>query len=126
MSWPPKPADLTEDAVEIPDNITKFLSKLLTGNMEPPKLCSEKVQRLVNSFGQGLVFGLTCGPVKTPKHILLPHAVKSLTTNVQLIQIINRCGMMACPTRRLKKSILNSVFISWLQRQKLNSTSREH
>ena len=60
--------------------------------MEPPKLCSEKVQRLVNSFGQGLVLGLTCGQVKTPKHILLPHAVKSLTNNVQLIQIINRCG----------------------------------
>ena len=32
------------------------------------------------------------GEVKTPKHILLPHAVKSLTNNVELIQIINRCG----------------------------------
>ena len=35
---------------------------------------------------------MTCGRVKTPKHILLPHAVKSLTNNVELIQIINRCG----------------------------------
>ena len=50
MSWPPKPADLTEDAIEIPDNIKTFLSTLLTGNMEPPKLYSERVQRLVNSF----------------------------------------------------------------------------
>ena len=50
MSWPPKPADLTEDAIEIPDNIRTFLSTLLTGNMEPPKLYSERVQRLVNSF----------------------------------------------------------------------------
>ena len=49
MSWPPKPADLTEGAIEIPDNIRTFPSTLLTGNMEPPKLCSERVQRLINS-----------------------------------------------------------------------------
>ena len=49
MSWPPKPADLTEDAIEIPDNIRTFLSTLQTANMEFPKLCSEKVQHLVNS-----------------------------------------------------------------------------
>ena len=30
MSWPPKPTDLTEDAIEIPDNIRTFLSTLLT------------------------------------------------------------------------------------------------
>ena len=60
--------------------------------MEPPKLCSERVQRLVNSFGKDLVFGVTCGQVKTSKNILLPHAVKSLTNNVEPIQIINRCG----------------------------------
>ena len=35
MSWPPKPADLTEDAIEIPDNVRIFLSTLLTGNTEP-------------------------------------------------------------------------------------------
>ena len=50
MSWPPKPADLTEDAIEIPDNIRTFLSTLLNGNMEPPKLCPERVQRLDSSF----------------------------------------------------------------------------
>ena len=65
---------------------------LLTGNKEPPKHCSE-VQRLVNSFGQDLVFRVTCGQVKTPKHVLLPHAVKTLTNNVELIPIINQCGM---------------------------------
>ena len=38
VSWPPKSADLTEDAIEIPDNLWAFLSTLLTGNLEPPKL----------------------------------------------------------------------------------------
>lgn len=111
MSWPPKPADLTEDAIETPDNVRIFLSTLLTGNMEPPKLFfSERVQRLVNSFGQDLVFGVTCRRVKTPKHILLPHAVMSLTNNVQLIQIINRCGH--------GMSYSQIVFRSWVLRQK--------
>ena len=31
-------------------------------------------------------------PKKPPKHILLPYAVKALTNNVELIQILNRCG----------------------------------
>ena len=53
---------------------------------------SQRVQRLVNSFGQDLVFGVTGGRIKTPKHILLPYAVKSLTNNTDLVQIINRCG----------------------------------
>ena len=60
MSCPPKPTDLTEDATEIPDNVRAFLSTLLTGNMESPKLCSERVQRLVNSFEQDLVFEVAC------------------------------------------------------------------
>ena len=53
-----------------------------------PKGCSALIAR----FGQDLIFGVTCGRVKTPKHTPLPYAVKSLTNNVELIQIINRCG----------------------------------
>ena len=90
ISWPPKQSELTVDAVAIPDNVRSFLSTLPTGNRE--KSSSQRVQRLVNSFGQDLVFGVSCGRVKTPKHILLPYAVKSLTNNVELIQIVNRCG----------------------------------
>lgn len=55
MSWPPKQSELTVDAVAIPDNVRSFLSTLLTGNRE--KSSSQRVQRLVNSFGQDLVFG---------------------------------------------------------------------
>ena len=35
---------------------------------------------------------MTGGRKKPPKHILLPYAVKTLTNNVELIQILNRCG----------------------------------
>ena len=61
MSWPPTQSELTVDAIQIPDSVRAFLSTLLTGNTEPQKFCSERVQRLVSSFGQDLVFGVTCG-----------------------------------------------------------------
>lgn len=93
-SWPPKPCELTENAVIIPDVLKEFLFTLLTGSTEFPGLqsCSPKIQRLIISFGQDLVFGASGGRQKPPKHVLLPYAVKSLSNNVELIQIINRCG----------------------------------
>lgn len=37
------------------------------------------------------LFGISCGRQKPPKRILLPYVVKSLTNNVDLIQLLNRC-----------------------------------
>ena len=54
MSWPPKQPELTADAVQIPDSVTEFLCTLLTGITEPERVCSQRIQRLVNSFGQDL------------------------------------------------------------------------
>ena len=50
------------------------------------------MQRLTASFGQDLVYAVTSGKVKPTKHVLLPVAVKTLTGNVELIQILNRRG----------------------------------
>ena len=48
------------------------------------------MQRLVNSFGQDMIFSVTGGRQMSPKHILLPYAVKSLT--VEPIEMLNRFG----------------------------------
>lgn len=61
MSWPPKQLELTVDAVQISDSVRAFLCTSLTGNTEPHKFCSQRVQCLANSFGQDLVFGVTNG-----------------------------------------------------------------
>ncbi|CAH3160923.1 unnamed protein product, partial [Pocillopora meandrina] len=53
---------------------------------------SEKVSRLINSFGQDLVFGAIGGRQRPPKQVLLSYAVKSLANNVELFQILHRCG----------------------------------
>ena len=70
----------------------RLATLLIASPKYPEEPCSSKVQRLVNSFGQDIVFGVTGGRRKPPKHILLPYAVKTLTNNVELIQILNRCG----------------------------------
>lgn len=92
-AWPTKPSDLQDCAASIPSLLSLFLHTLLTGNAanQPGSSCS-RVQRLMSSFAQDLVYTVSCGNQKPPKHILLPYAVKSLTSNVELIQILNRCG----------------------------------
>ena len=86
MSWPPQPSELTKSAIKFPDEVRAFLYTLLTGNtassLEP---FQPRVQRLMNSIGQDMVFTVSGGQQKPPKHILLPYAVKSLTNNVELI-----------------------------------------
>ena len=70
-----------------------FLYTLLTGNNDSSEgECCQRVQRLIKSFAQDLVFGVTRGRIKPPKQILLSYAVKTLTTNVELVSILNRYG----------------------------------
>ena len=46
----------------------------------------------MKSFAQDLMFGVSRGKIKPSKQIPLPYAVKTLTDNVELIQMLNRCG----------------------------------
>ncbi|KAK3746969.1 hypothetical protein QZH41_002521 [Actinostola sp. cb2023] len=46
----------------------------------------------MKSYAQDLMFGVSRGKIKPPKHVLLPYAVKTLTNNVELVQMLNRCG----------------------------------
>ena len=92
--WPPKPSDLTENAMNIPEVVKQFLYTLLTGSTSflGMESCSPRTHRLMLSLGQDLLFAVSGGRQKLSRHILLPYAVKSLTNNVNLIQILNRCG----------------------------------
>lgn len=86
QAWPP---DVEQD--KIPQSVYKFLQILLTGepNYSQP---SERTERLTRSLGSDMVFTVTGGKTKPPKHILLPFAVKSLTGNTEVIRILNRLG----------------------------------
>ena len=93
MWWPPRPSELNKGTLDISQELTAFLYTLLTGNKEQSEAeCHPKVQRLIKSFAQDFMFGVSRGKIKPPKQILLPYAVKTLTNNVELIQMLNRCG----------------------------------
>ena len=89
--WPYHPADINSSRVHLPTQLHRFLVGVMTGNPEcenPP----ERVISLVESFGQDLIYAVTCGQCKPPKHLLLPYAVKTLTGNTEIIKTLNRFG----------------------------------
>ncbi|KAL9977614.1 hypothetical protein ACROYT_G015037 [Oculina patagonica] len=91
MSWPPRPSELTDSAIDVPEELSAFLYTLLTGSKDSSETeCCQRVQRLMKSFAQDLIFGVTRGQVKSPKQILPPYAVKTLTNSVELVSILNR------------------------------------
>ena len=100
MPFPPRPRDLAEDMINVPDGLYNFIAWLLIGDdgSEPVstmlriKVASEDDRRCVLSFSQDLIHGVTHGRVKTPKHVALPMAVKHLTGSTQVITLLNRFG----------------------------------
>lgn len=80
LPWPPLPADLDEPSQYMPNSLTKFLKYLFSGDQDQSAATTRpRVQRLTESVGQDIVHTVTHARVKTPKHIILPFAVKSLT-----------------------------------------------
>lgn len=51
-----------------------------------------KVDLLTESFSQDLIYAVTCGQHKPPKHVLLAYGVKTLTGDADLIRTLNRLG----------------------------------
>ena len=99
QAWPPTPQELTEDYVQLPDCLLQFLNVLIGGSQS---VTSDKAHRLILSFGQDIISAVTNARVLTPKHILLPWAIKALTGNVELIKTLNRLGH-ACSYTRLQE-----------------------
>ena len=85
------PSSLDASSICIPSVVARFLICLLTGQSEPRNI-TERVQWLVSSFAQDMMYAVSCGKQKPPKHILLAAAVKALTGNVELMQALNRLG----------------------------------
>ena len=91
QAWPPRPEELNENYVEPLLLLKRFLTTLCSGSMK----CfqnSTRIQKLVWSFCQDIIYGATNGKIMTSKHILLSWAVKTLIGNVEVIKIMNRLG----------------------------------
>lgn len=90
MPWPPQATDLDEEKVRLSHSLSLFLDKLLNSRLnEHP---SPRVGRLKSSFGQDIVYAVSRGRIKTPKSIMYPYTIKSLTNCTELIDINSRLG----------------------------------
>ena len=84
MPWPPQPGHLTVESFQIPPKLDYFFERLLSGKNTTND--SPHVARLKLSFSQDVIYAVTHGKVKTPKSILYPYAIKSLTNNTETYQ----------------------------------------
>ena len=96
LSWPRKADELQSDAALVPDMLYNMLAWILTSHTE---FSTERVSNLPNhvhrwilSLGKDLIHCGSRGRTKTPKYVLLPTAVKSLTGNAELVTLLNRLG----------------------------------
>ena len=67
-----------------------FLNSLLSGKVSVQS--SVGVNRLRLSIGQDLLYAISNRALRTPKSILFPYMIKTLTNCKELINITNRLG----------------------------------
>lgn len=96
MPWPPSSEDLDSESTIVPDLLYNMMPWILSSqsdySVERVSNLSPNVHRIVLSLCQDLIHAVSRGRIKTPKHVVLPMTVKSLTGNVELITILNRFG----------------------------------
>ena len=91
LPWPPQSADLMPDKFKMPSKLEIFLNTIYSGANNIDSL-SARSTRYKLSLAQDLVYTVSDGKIKTPKSILYPCTIKSLTNNTELINITNRLG----------------------------------
>ena len=89
LPWPPSPDDLSVDKFKTSQLLETFLRTLLTGKFT--ETTSTQVDRLTLSYAQDFIYAVSCG-IKTPKCFLLPHTIKTLTNNTEILHLICRLG----------------------------------
>ena len=77
--------------IAISNQLERFLIGLLTGDPSTMNK-SHRTAILVESFSQDMIYAVTRGQYKPPKHFLLPYAVKALTGNIEVIRTLNKFG----------------------------------
>ena len=79
LPWPPQPTDLEPEKFNIPQYLNEFLTSLL-GGKDDVALSSQNAT-IKYSMAQDIIYNLNGRRVKTPKSVLLPSVIKTLTNN---------------------------------------------
>ncbi len=85
--WPPSADSLISNETKLPDSLNSLLTNVLCSR--PP---TAKKRRLIDSFGQDIIYAATNGAHRTEKHTLLPLCTKRKTGSKDMLQWLNRSG----------------------------------
>lgn len=97
IPWPPQAQSIREDAIDMDEAIYLFLAWLLTGRdygslQDVQSELKETEKRHVLSVAQDCIHIINKGRVKTPKHVGLPFAIKSICGGSRIISMLNKFG----------------------------------
>ena len=88
-TWPPTVESLKEMEKDSPSSLHDFLTHVLKSKDHK---CSDKVKRLVSSYGHDLIHGVTRGKVVTLKHFLLGVGLHNMTGLKLPIKVLSHLG----------------------------------
>ena len=115
-SWPPDPQEFCQEKVTIPEPLQTFLTHLFSSNTP----VSERINRLVTSLAQDIMYGVSRGRIKTVKHMQLGVFVKRKTGSKQAITALNRLG------HSISYDEVNSLETAYAERQAQTILSRAY
>lgn len=114
--WPPTIEQLSADERKPPESVRSFFETVLK---QPGRCQNTNVSRLVDSYSQDLVHGVTKGKTIMEKHFLIGLGVHNLTGQRNVVEILNKLGHSVSYT--LASDILTANAESCLEKSKLTS-----
>ena len=91
ISWPPSVEELNSDARKPPESVILLLRTLMKSERHGIER-SEQICRLIDSYAQDLVHGVTRGSVITAKHFLVALGLHNMTGQRNVVEINNKLG----------------------------------
>ena len=96
IPWPPSPAEICEENVKLPDLLYNLLAYSIIGTTKPVTVgkvpVNSDVERQIHSVGQDLIHIVRKGHIRTVKNIGLGVAVRNITGNKEVTNMLNRFG----------------------------------
>ena len=90
LQWPPTLEELSNDKRKPPKEIYVFLKELMTTDKK--RELPENVKRLVESYANDIVHGVTRGKVMQKKHFTLGLGLHNLSGSRKLVDIVHKLG----------------------------------
>ena len=89
LPFPASTMELKESNGEFPELLWQLLCLIITGKDSD---LSSSSKRVVTSIAQDIIYATSNGVEKSPKRILLPYTIKSLTGSAEAVTLLNRFG----------------------------------